>query len=882
MKTAIRHGNNDLKKQTPKIFRAARLPIEQVFKELDTEIGGLSSAEAKVRFELYGPNEVTRETVPPWYVQLIRAFVNPFNTILIVLLVASLTTDVILAAPEERDWTSIAIIGVMVTVSGLLRFYQEYRSGKEAEKLKNLVVTTAAVKRLDIGVIEIPMRELVPGDIIHLAAGDIVPADVRIIQSKDLFVNQAPLTGESEPIEKYPFLKKAVSEENTSLTELDNICFLGTNVVSGTATAVVLLTGKNTYLGTMAQSLAGYRAQTSFEKGVNSVSRLLIRFMLFMVPFVFLINGITKRNWLDAFLFAVSVAVGLTPEMLPMIVTTNLAKGAVALARRKTVVKRLHAIQNFGAMDILCTDKTGTLTLNKVVLEKHLDIHGNEDDRVLRHAYLNSYYQTGLRNLLDEAVLSFGAQKGFNELERLYWKVDEIPFDFTRRRMSVVLESPGGKRQLVTKGAVEEVVSICSFAEYQGEVIPLTEPIKEEALEMVKKLNEDGLRVLAVAQKNEVPEADVFSVADEKDMVLMGFVAFLDPPKDTAKDAVQALREYSVNVKILTGDNERVTKYICRQVGLEIDHILLGPEIEKMSDEELARMAEEATIFARLTPLQKSRIIKALQERGHTVGFLGDGINDAPALRDADVGISVDTAVDIAKEASDIILLEKDLMVLKEGVVGGRNIFGNIIKYIKMAASSNFGNVFSVLAASSFLPFLPMMPLQLLTQNLLYDISQIAIPWDRMDEEYLKEPRKWNADDIGRFMIFIGPISSIFDIATYLIMWFVFKANSPEVQSLFHSGWFVEGLLTQTLVVHMIRTSKIPFIQSQAAKPLLISTALVMIGGVCIPFSGYGASIGLQPLPLGYFPWLAGILVSYSLVTQAVKAFYVKRFKTWL
>jgi Mg2+-importing ATPase len=864
---------NDFSRKDPK----------DVLDVLQATTEGLSGEEAELRLETFGLNKIVHEKVASWYIQLIRAFFNPFIVVLIFLAGISLVMDVILAAPENRSWRTVIVITVMVTVSGILRFYQEYRSNKEAEKLKALVRTTATVFRSETGMQEIDMEELVPGDIIQLAAGDMIPADVRVLFSKDLFVSQSALTGESEPVEKYDTIKRNGNQNHgTNLSELENICFLGTNVVNGLAQAVVIATGNETYFGSMAKSLVGQRAQTSFEKGVNSVSWLLIRFMLVMVPIVFMVNGVTKRNWMEAFLFAVSVAVGLTPEMLPMIVTTNLAKGAILMAKRKTVVKRLNAIQNFGAMDILCTDKTGTLTLDKIVLERHLDIHGNEDDRVLRHAYLNSYFQTGLRNLLDRAILEFGAQKGFTSLEKLYTKVDEIPFDFTRRRLSVVLTNGDGKRQLITKGAVEEMLEICSYAEYNGQVVPLTDEIRIEAKELVKQLNNDGMRVLAVAQKNKIPQAGVFSVKDESNMVLMGYIGFLDPPKETAAQAIKVLREHGVQIKILTGDNDLVSRKICREVGLPVDEILLGQEIERMTDQELMIAVEKMTVFAKLTPLQKSRIVKALQQAGHTVGFLGDGINDAAALREADVGISVDTAMDIAKESADIILLEKSLMVLEEGVVLGRNTFGNIIKYIKMTASSNFGNMFSILAASAFLPFLPMLPIHLLVQNLCYDLSQVSIPWDNMDKDYLKIPRKWDTKGISKFMVFIGPISSFFDIVTYLVMWFVFKANSPAVQSLFQSGWFIEGLLSQTLIVHMIRTQKIPFIQSRAATPVLLLTGTIMAIGICIPFSSFGASIGLQPLPLSYFPWLIGILLSYCVLTQFIKTLYIKHFKNWL
>ncbi len=859
------------------------MDIENAFKSLNTSMEGLNKEESELRLERYGKNEIEHEKPSSWYVQLLKSFVNPFIGILIFIALLSFTVNVLLAAPADRDWKVIIVVTVMVLISGLLRFFQEYRSNQEAGKLKKMVKTTATVIRSEKGKYELDFIELVPGDIIHLSAGDMVPADVRIISSKDLFVSQSALTGESEPAEKYgtsSFL--GVEKDKINVLELDNICFMGTNVVSGSALASVISTGNKTYFGSIAKSLAGKRPITSFEKGVNSVSWLLIRFMLVMAPIVFIINGVTKNDWIEALLFAVSVAVGLTPEMLPMIVTTNLAKGAVAMAKRKTVVKRLDSIQNFGAMDILCTDKTGTLTLDKIILEFHLDIHGNEDDRILRHAYLNSYYQTGLKSVMDEAILNFGVKKGFSKLDERYSKIDEIPFDFSRRRMSVVLESSDGKRQLITKGAVEEMLEICSFAEYKGNVVLLTDEIRNEVKERVERFNDDGFRVIAVAQKNNVPEENIFSIQDESEMVLMGYLAFLDPPKKSAPEAITALQDNGVSVKIVTGDNELVTKNICKQVGLPVDNILLGHEIERMQIEELANAAETATIFAKVSPLDKAKIIKALKSKNHTVGFMGDGINDAAALRESDVGISVDSAVDIAKESADIILLEKSLMVLEKGVIQGRNTFGNILKYIKMTASSNFGNVFSVLVASAFLPFLPMLPIMLLLQNLLYDISQTTIPWDTMDKSYLIKPRKWDASDIGQFMVFIGPISSIFDITTFLVMWYVFAANSVEVQSLFQSGWFVVGLLTQTLIVHMIRTEKIPFIQSRASVPVLLMTGTIMVIGIIVPFTYVGAAIGMQPLPLAYFPWLIGILASYCALTQILKTVYIHKFKRWL
>ena len=682
---------------------------------------------------------------------------------------------------------------------------------------------------------------------------------------------------------KYPNLSRQ-RKHSGSIVDLDNICFMGSNVVSGSAKGIVFATGNHTYLGTIAKSVAGHRAATAFDKGITKVSLLLIRFMLIMVPIVFLVNGITKGDWMDAFIFAISVAVGLTPEMLPMIVTANLSKGAMMMSRKKTIVKDLNAIQNFGAMNILCTDKTGTLTQDHIVLERHVNVDGTEDkeNRILRHAYFNSYFQTGLKNLMDRAILSHVKELGLEALSRSYKKVDEIPFDFTRRRMSVVVEDMNGKRQIITKGAVEEMLTVCAYAEYDGEVQPLTECMRDKAQRIVKEMNAQGMRVLALAQKSFLSKENNFAIEDERDMVLIGYLAFLDPPKESAAQAISQLHEHGVEVKVLSGDNEAVVKAISRQVGINTSASITGPELEVMSREAKMKTVTECSIFSKLTPMQKAEIIQLLQASNNTVGFLGDGINDAAALRESDIGISVDSAVDIAKESADIILLEKDLMVLENGVIEGRKTFGDIVKYVKMTASSNFGNMFSVLAASAFLPFLPMLPIHLLIQNLLYDISQTTIPFDRMDSEYLRKPRVWDSADLSRFMIWIGPISSIFDIATYIIMWWVFKCQGPDMESLFQSGWFIEGLLSQTLIVHMIRTRKVPFIQSSASWPVMFMTFSIMAIGICIPFTTFGSSIGLTPLPLSYFPWLIGILLSYCVLTQWLKTLYIRVFKRWL
>ncbi len=880
------------------IAQEATNSIAQTLANLKCNRNGLTQDDADERLEQFGANQVAHDKAPHALIQLIKAFNNPFIFVLMVLAAISFFTDYWLPrqSGEETELTGVIIILTMVTLSGLLRFWQEYRTNKAAEALKSMVRTTATVLRRSSYsahplTLEVPIRELVPGDIIQLSAGDMVPADVRLIASRDLFISQAILTGEAIPIEKYDAMGNVaqkssdgeVSSEN-ALLELSNICLMGTNVASGTATAVVVATGGRTYFGSLAKSIVGSRAQTAFDRGVNSVSWLLIRFMLVMVPVVLLINGFTKGDWSEAALFALAVAVGLTPEMLPMIVSSNLAKGAIAMSRRKVVVKRLNAIQNFGAMDVLCTDKTGTLTQDRIILEHHIDVNGARDNEVLHLAWLNSFHQSGMKNLMDQAVIRFGRGKSGIEALGRFSKVDELPFDFVRRRLSIVVADENGKQQLICKGAVEEMLEIATHVREGDKTLELDDARRAALQALAREYNEDGFRVLVLATRELDAQrpAEPLSVADERDMVVQGLLTFLDPPKESAQQAIAALQENGVTVKVLTGDNPVITCKICRDVGLEPGEPLSGLQIEQMDDEELAREVEQRTVFTKLTPLQKSRVLKMLQSNGHTVGFLGDGINDAPALRDADVGISVDTGTDIAKESADIILLEKNLMVLEEGVIKGRETFGNIIKYLNMTASSNFGNVFSVLVASAFIPFLPMLAIHLLIQNLMYDISQLSLPWDKMDKEFLRKPRKWDSKNIGRFMLWIGPTSSIFDITTYALMWYVFAANSVEHQALFQSGWFIEGLLSQTLVVHMLRTQKIPFIQSTAALPVLLTTGLVMALGIYIPFSPLGALVGLQPLPWEYFPWLAATLVSYCVVAQLMKRFYIRRFGEWL
>lgn len=855
---------------------------------LESHADGLSPHEAEERQATLGPNEVDHEKPLPWWRHLWQCYRNPFNLLLTVLAAVSWLTE---------DIKATVVIGAMVLLSTLIRFVQEGRSNRAAERLKALVGNTARVLRRNPGteaadvadqyfgahlhsrrparLLDLPIRELVPGDHIVLSAGDMIPADCRVLTAKDLFVAQAAMTGESLPVEKFAHPGDGLA----GLLEQHNLLFMGTNVVSGTATAIVLATGNRTYFGTLAQrSTATDRAPTAFQAGVNSVSWLLIRFALVMVPFVLLINGWTKGDWTEAFLFALSVAVGLTPEMLPMIVTSTLAKGAVLLSRRKVIVKRLDAIQNFGAMEVLCTDKTGTLTQDRIALERHTDVFGHDSEDVLKFAYLNSHFQTGLINLLDRAVLEHVELQSSLRLSQDYHKVDEIPFDFERRRMSVVVSEREDHHELICKGAVEEMLAVCSTVRENGRDMPLDEHRLARVRQTTEELNEQGLRVVAVAMKETAASQTTYSQADECDLTLVGYVAFLDPPKESAAQALQALAAHGVEVKVFTGDNELVTARVCAQVGLDADSILTGPQIERMDDGALSRALHHHRVFARLTPLHKERLVRELRAQGKVVGFLGDGINDAPALRAADIGISVDSAVDIAKEAADIILLEKNLMVLEEGVIQGRRTFNNMLKYIRMTASSNFGNVFSVLVASAFLPFLPMLPLQLLVQNLLYDISQIAIPFDNLDEELVRKPLKWNPADIGRFMVFFGPISSIFDLSCFALMWYVFDARTPADQGLFQSGWFVVGLLTQTLIVHMIRTPKVPFLQSIAAPPLLLMTGLIMAIGVALPMSPLAGYFKLQALPAGYWPFLVAILFGYAVLTTALKRFYIRRY----
>lgn len=849
---------------------------KELLTELVTSLAGLTPEQIEERQDEDGKNIITAGTRNTILHRLREATVNPFNIVLFVIAVITLFTDVIYSS--KPDFLTVGIILALVLVSSLVAFVQGERSNAAAEKLSKMISNKADVWR-EGKLTEITMSEVVVGDIVKLSAGDMIPADVRFLMTKDTFVAQAALTGESNPVEKFSDIR---SQQEDALTDLQNIGFMGSNIVSGSATAVVLAIGNETYIGSMAKTLSGDRAKNSFERGVDSVSGLLIRLMLVMVPVVFLINGFTKHDWVSALLFAITVAVGLTPEMLPMIMTSTLAKGAVSMSKHQVVVKTLGAIQTFGEMDILCTDKTGTLTEDKIILEKYMNVLGEDDARILRHAYLNSYFQTGLKNLIDLAIINRATENGLEEILCPYTRIDEIPFDFSRRRMSVVLRDENGKRQLITKGAVEEIISISTMVEWEGNVLPLTEEMKIRVMQTYERYNTDGLRMVAIAQKNQVPDVEAFGVADESEMVLIGFVGFLDPPKESAASAIGALKEHGVRTVVLTGDSEGVAVKVCKKVGVDISHFLTGKDVEAMDDEKLLQMIESCSLFAKLSPSQKERVVKAFQTNGHTVGYMGDGINDAPPLHQADVGISVDSAVDIAKETADIILLKKDLMVLEEGVIEGRRTFGNIVKYIKMAASGNFGNMISVIVASIFLPFLPMLPVQILTQNLLCDFSQMGIPFDSVDKEYTKKPRKWETKSIKSFMAFMGPLSSIFDILCFAVMWWIIDANTNALAPLFQCGWFVFGTVSQIVVIHMMRTAKIPFLQSKPSAPLVISTFVVAAIAVAVAFSGLAAGIDMMTLPLSFTPWLVLLLGGYCLAAQLFKTVYIRWFEEWL
>ena len=880
-----------------RFITALQAPLETTFATYKTSALGLVDDQVEENLDTYGENVITKGQEDSMIKKIYESIINPFTVILLVIALVSFITNVWLAKPGEQDPTTSIIIVTLVLISGGIRFIQELRSDKAASNLSRMIVNTATVLR-DGSEQEIPIDEIVVGDVIKLSAGDMIPADVVLIDSRDFFVQQSGLTGESDAVEKV-CLRKADSQNLDSLLESESLAFMGTNVISGRATALVLVVGDETMMGAIEQTINTYDEPTSFEREMNTISWLLIRLMLVMVPVVFVFNGLTDGDWLEAGVFALSVGVGLTPEMLPMIITASLAKGSIIMAKEKVVIKKLNAIQDLGAIDILCTDKTGTLTQDEIVLEYPLDIHGDLDLSVLRRAYLNSYFQTGLKNLMDRAIINRTHKEAkkheiVRDLDQTFHKIDELPFDFERRRMSVIVKDEDGVVSMVTKGALEEMLSVSTYVEYKGDIKRLTDEVRQEVLAEVAQLNEQGLRVLGVSYKTDLDENEIFSVEDEGDMILTGYLAFLDPPKPSAAPAIKALAEYGVTTKILTGDNDKVTQAVCEKVGLDVERILLGSEIDTMTDQELAQVVETTTVFAKLSPDQKARIILCLKNNGHKVGYMGDGINDAPSMKVSDVGISVDTAVDIAKETADVILLDKDLMVLEKGLVEGRKVYANMTKYIKMTVSSNFGNIFSLLFASIFLPFLPMAPVHLIVLNLIYDLSCIALPFDNVDKEFLKKPRIWEANSIMRFMAWIGPISSVFDIITYMLLYFLVvpmilghgynhgAADAAAFIMVFQTGWFIESMWSQTMVIHMLRSPKLPFIQSRPAFSVVVTTLAAAFFVTSLPYSPLASILKLSQLNGLYFVLLFAIIVLYMLSVTVVKRIYIKKYKEWL
>lgn len=886
-----------MKTTKERLAEAVKIPLKESLSLYHSSLQGLTNDQAEENRDVYGDNIITRGQEDSIFKKIYESIINPFTIILLVIALISFITNVWLAKPGQEDPTTSIIIVVLILISGGIRFVQELRSDKAATNLSKMIINTATVVR-EGQVQELPIDDLVVGDIVKLSAGDMIPADVVLFESRDFFVQQSGLTGESDAVEKIA-LEKVEQPSLDSLLESESLAFMGTNVISGSAKAMVLAVGDHTMMGAIEQTLTTYDEPTSFEREMNTVSWLLIRLMLVMVPIVFFANGLTDGDWLEAGVFALSVGVGLTPEMLPMIITASLAKGSIIMAKEKVVIKKLNAIQDLGAIDILCTDKTGTLTQDEIVLEYPLDIHGDLDLTVLRRAYLNSYFQTGLKNLMDRAIIKRTEKEAkehslLQNLDQTFQKIDELPFDFERRRMSVIVKDDEGTVSMVTKGALEEMLTISSRVEYHGEVTPLTDAIRAEILAEVGQLNKQGLRVLGIGYKTDIQEGYSYTVKDEKEMILTGYLAFLDPPKPSAAPAIKALLEHGVKTKILTGDNEKVTQAICEKVGLDVEEILLGADIEQMSDEQLAEAVEKVTVFAKLSPDQKARIILQLKNNGHGVGYMGDGINDAPSMKVADVGISVDTAVDIAKETADVILLDKDLMVLEKGLVEGRKVYANMTKYIKMTVSSNFGNIFSLLVSSIFLPFLPMAPVHLIVLNLVYDLSCIALPFDNVDQDFLKTPHTWEAKSITRFMVWMGPISSVFDILTYALLYFIIVpliTGQPYVHGsesavrfiiLFQTGWFIESMWTQTMVIHMLRTAKIPFVQSRPAWTVLVMTMLATAFVTLLPYGPLASLLRLLPLGPVYFLFLAIIIALYMVSVTVVKGFYLRKYKDWL
>lgn len=886
-----------MKTTKERLAAAIQTPLKESLAFYHTSLKGLDSEQVEENRDLYGENTITKGQEDSILKKIYESIINPFTIILLVIAFISLVTNVWLAKPGQEDPTTSIIIVVLVLISGGIRFVQELRSDKATTNLSKMIVNTATVIRDGLEQ-ELPIDDLVVGDLVKLSAGDMIPADVILFESRDFFVQQSGLTGESDAVEKLA-LNKATTQNVESLLEAESLAFMGTNVISGSATAMILAVGDDTMMGAIEQTLNTYDEPTSFEREMNSISWLLIRLMLVMVPIVFFANGLTDGDWLEAGVFALSVGVGLTPEMLPMIITASLAKGSIIMAKEKVVIKKLNAIQDLGAIDILCTDKTGTLTQDEIVLEYPLDIHGDLDMAVLRRAYLNSHFQTGLKNLMDRAIISRTEKEAkehaiLQNLDTSFQKIDELPFDFERRRMSVIVKDDSNVVSMVTKGALEEMLNISTHVEYRGEIIPLTEDIRQEVLAEVAQLNRQGLRVLGVGYKSGLREDYAYTVTDESDMILTGYLAFLDPPKPSAAPAIQALLEHGVRTKILTGDNEKVTQAICEKVGLDVEHILLGADIDQMTDQELADVVEKVTVFAKLSPDQKARIILQLKRNGHGVGYMGDGINDAPSMKVADVGISVDTAVDIAKETADVILLDKDLMVLETGIVEGRKVYANMTKYIKMTVSSNFGNIFSLLVASIFLPFLPMAPVHLIVLNLVYDLSCVALPFDNVDQDFLKQPHTWEAKSITRFMVWMGPISSVFDILTFIFLYFIIvplvtghhyvhgSESALQFIILFQTGWFIESMWSQTMVIHMLRTAKVPFLQSRPAWLVILMTLVAALFVTSLPYGPLVNILRLAPLGLPYFLFLVGIIFLYMFSVTVIKKFYIKKYKEWL
>ena len=886
-----------MKTTKERLAAAIQTPFTESLAFYHTSLKGLDQEQVEENRDLYGENTITKGQEDSIFKKIYESIINPFTIILLVIAFISLVTNVWLAKPGQEDPTTSIIIVVLILISGGIRFVQELRSDKATTNLSKMIVNTATVIRDGLEQ-ELPIDDLVVGDLVKLSAGDMIPADVILFESRDFFVQQSGLTGESDAVEKLA-LNKATNQNVDSLLEAESLAFMGTNVISGSATAMVLAVGDDTMMGAIEQTLNTYDEPTSFEREMNSISWLLIRLMLVMVPIVFFANGLTDGDWLEAGVFALSVGVGLTPEMLPMIITASLAKGSIIMAKEKVVIKKLNAIQDLGAIDILCTDKTGTLTQDEIVLEYPLDIHGDLDMAVLRRAYLNSHFQTGLKNLMDRAIISRTEKEAkehaiLQNLDTSFQKIDELPFDFERRRMSVIVKDDSNVVSMVTKGALEEMLNISTYVEYRGEMIPLTEDIRQEVLAEVGQLNRQGLRVLGVAYKSGLREDYAYAVTDESDMILTGYLAFLDPPKPSAAPAIQALLEHGVRTKILTGDNEKVTQAICEKVGLDVEHILLGADIDQMTDQELAEVVERVTVFAKLSPDQKARIILQLKRNGHGVGYMGDGINDAPSMKVADVGISVDTAVDIAKETADVILLDKDLMVLETGIVEGRKVYANMTKYIKMTVSSNFGNIFSLLVASIFLPFLPMAPVHLIVLNLVYDLSCVALPFDNVDQDFLKQPHTWEAKSITRFMVWMGPISSIFDILTFIFLYFIIvplvtgyhyvhgSESALQFIILFQTGWFIESMWSQTMVIHMLRTAKVPFVQSRPAWLVILTTLVAAIFVTSLPYGPLVNILRLAPLGLPYFLFLTCIIFLYMFSVTVIKKCYIRKYKEWL